>query len=98
MGLRLVFLHPKSGREMIGLTNIRHNMCQGLTPYIADGHPTFNSESLYWVYKPLLQWEFRPWHNMSTNYAVDVFIWRCSFNDYFYALNMSHSRIAPCME
>ena len=42
--------------------------------YIGDGRPpTFNRESLQWVYKPLLlgwwpspiiwkKWEFRPWH------------------------------------
>ena len=24
--------------------------------YIGDGHPTFNRESLYWVYKPLRTW------------------------------------------
>ncbi len=32
--------------------------------YIGDGHPTFNRESLWWVYKPLRTWvdEFIPYY------------------------------------
>ena len=36
------------------ILNLNLDMCQGLTPYIGDGHPTLNRESLYWSYKILL--------------------------------------------